>query len=340
MLKNILFQVSLFCFGASFLSAQLPDPLPDQFKVTQRWLSWASDFDIETDEYKLGYVHRKLFSWTMQYDFYDIYDQPEASAKARWFSWGATFDVVDNCEASLGTIEEKIFTFFPTFEIFSPVGRKLAVAKLNFWGTRYLLKDAATDQVLATLSRPFFRWKDDWVVTIQDQAVFRHKQIDPRLFILVAAFQSDREAWERQRRAINQWNDCQYCLPIKKELPAMEAASNDDFLDKFHVFLVQLRAYRGVLTTVEPSEEDFEQVDLMTTLRLQSSDALLLAEKTSQTKKIVGLQILLPLLDSDELTAGQKNALYLLMERSAEEVSKLHVESISANCLRAGTSDR
>jgi uncharacterized protein YxjI len=81
---------------------------PEHFTVSQRWLSWTSDYDIETKEFKLGYVHRKLFSLGIEYDFYNVYDELEAKANMRWLSWGATFDVVDTLSILTCTIRSKL----------------------------------------------------------------------------------------------------------------------------------------------------------------------------------------------------------------------------------------
>lgn len=89
MIKKML-ALMIVCIAMSRLvHAELPNPLPTEFTVSERWLSWSSDFDVETKQYKLGYLHRKILSWTLEYDFYSYNDQLEAKAKARWFSWGA-----------------------------------------------------------------------------------------------------------------------------------------------------------------------------------------------------------------------------------------------------------
>ena len=176
--------------------------------MTQRWLSWTTTFDIETDQMKLGTVHRKFFSLSpVRYDFYDYAENLQAYATMRWFSWGATFDVADAKDQPIGTVEQRIFTFFPTFDIISPQGHILATAKMNFWGTTYSIKDPVSQEEMATLWRPFLRLKDNWLVTLTNPELYAQRQIDPRLFILVMAFQTDREAWaaerERRRRALD-----------------------------------------------------------------------------------------------------------------------------------------
>lgn len=324
MFKKLFFTLTSFGLLAGSLTAQLPNPLPEEFTVLQRWFSWTSDFDIETKEYKLGHIHRKFMSWTVEYEFYDVYEQLEARAKARWFTWGATFDVTDALEEPLGTVEERIFTFFPTFDIISPIGQKLATAKMNFWGTRYTLTDPVTNLPMATLYRPFFRWKDDWTVTIVNPVLFNQKQMDPRLFIIVMAFQSDREMWERQRRATDDLIDAifnpNYSVQRLSAAAKTKAPVENDHSEGLKSLREQLDAHRDTLANVEPSETDFNTVEEIVEATLkaaentQSEEEQTELQKSENARLVLGLQNIMPLLSSDKLSSGQKSALFLIIE--------------------------
>lgn len=199
MLKKILL------FGFIALSswkadASFPPPLPEQFYVTQRWFSLTLSFDIECPDYKMGCVHRRFFSFRTQYDFYDSDENLQAKAKLRWISFMPIFDLTDEFDQPLGRVEEHFFTFFNTFDIISPDDKVQAVAKLNFMGTQYTLTDPTTNEVMATLSRSFFRLKDNWSVEILRPDLFEGRKIDPRLFITVMAFQTDMENWRKKQQ--------------------------------------------------------------------------------------------------------------------------------------------
>ena len=177
--------------------------LPDQFYVTQHWLSLTSGFDIETDEEKLGTVHRRFFSWTTQYDFYNNDGSLEATAKSRFWSLGATFDVFDLNDHLIGQVVQRLLTFFPTYLIQSNTEEVLAKAKMNLWGTTYYVTDPVTSLEIAQIYRSFFRLKDDWTVRIVNRDLLLSKNIDPHLFVTLAVFQSDvdtRKRYERWRR--------------------------------------------------------------------------------------------------------------------------------------------
>ncbi len=185
--------------------------IPDEFYVTQRWISLTTGFDIETPTRRLGTVYRRFFSLTTSYDFYDTAEQHLATASMRWFSFGAVFDVTEaSTDKLIGRVEEHIFTWFPKFSIFSPMEEKLAVAEMNFWGTKYEVTDPATGEMMALMERAFFRLKDDWKVTILRPDLFQGKNIDPRLFITVMAFQTDSDHWREQSESLKV-NLCDEC---------------------------------------------------------------------------------------------------------------------------------
>lgn len=120
-----------------------------------------------------------------------------AYARSKFFSLTAHFDVYDNYENFIGSADEKLFAFFPTFDIYGQDGyTKLAKASMNFWGTTFTIYDPVTDKEMATLYRPFFRLKNDWTFNITNRALFNQKEIDSRVLMTVIAFQGDREYWE------------------------------------------------------------------------------------------------------------------------------------------------
>lgn len=171
--------------------------IPRELHIQQRMMSWTTTFDILTDGCIIGNVHRK-FSLFHEYDFYDANNNLEAKAKARFSSFITTFDVTDCDERLIGIINERFFCFFPTFEILSPEGLVLLIAKINFWGTKYSLTDPVTNQEVAIMTRDFWRLKNNWKVTIIDTNFFSEKQISPYLMITLAAYQSDSE-WKRSK---------------------------------------------------------------------------------------------------------------------------------------------
>lgn len=196
--------LALFLFAFASLKGFFE--LPEEFYVTQRWISLTTTFDVATNTQKLGTVDRTFFSLRYEYNFYDFNNAHQAKARMRWFTFGAIFDVTDADGKILGSVNERILTLFPTFEIVSPSGEILAIASMNLWGTEYSLKDPASNQEIANLSRPFFRLKDNWTVKVTNPSLLAEKKIDPRLFITVMAFQTDMDTWKNR-----DWLACSFC---------------------------------------------------------------------------------------------------------------------------------
>lgn len=260
--------------------------LPEQFYVRQRWYSWANVFDIETDTLKIGTVTRKLFSWTARYTFNNTQGEIEAEAHRQFFSWGAVFDVIDRQEKRLGKIVEKPYSFFPTFEIISPSGEKLAEARMNFWGTKYVLLAASDHQRIASLSRPFFR-RDEWTIQIDDVSVIGDEKIDPRLFVTLMALQTDMELWSDYERSTS------------TEQLSPEKVSVCKAIDEE---LALLAPYCEAYASNVPEEKDFTFIEQQ--LVASSEDPLQDAHL---------------LLDGQELTPEQKSALCEMVQRTLFE---------------------
>lgn len=316
MLKKSLTGALLLMSSFTACKAQTLDA-PAQFFVKQHWFSLTNTFDVESVDRKFGTVHRKLLSWTPQYLFFDAHNQLQAKAKMRFFSLGATFDVWDAEEAPLGKVDEKILKFFATFDIYRANGYHAATAILNFWGTKYKVKDPDTEEVIAILWRKFFRLKDDWTVDIVNPALLAEKKIDPRMFILVMAFQTDRDYWSSLRN-------------YQANSPTMSLSQNISAeLIMAHNNLEQhrnkLESYRDQLSSIEPSDADIKSLEEIVERRLEAceydvpQDANVDSRESMEMARIQakerGLAVLMPLFDSEELAPGQKSALYLLMEQ-------------------------
>lgn len=293
---------ALTCHFSSIGAEETYLGMPLQFFVKQHWFSWTNTFDIESKENKYGVVHRKLFSWTPEYHFYDLQEQVQAKARMSFFSFGAIFDIVDAFELPLGRVEERIFTFFSTFDIFRPDGFHAAKAKLNFWGTKYTVTDTQTNEVIAYLWRNFFRLKDDWTVDIVKPELIFENKIDPRLFVLVMAFQTDRDYWKKLKREMDQ------------ALNGPSVAMYDDLEYQRSI----LESYRDTFGHIVPTKEDIVSMETIIDQHLNAVAFEEKMEQDSPTARIkaldYGMTVLLPLFQSDELSLGQKSALFSMMD--------------------------
>ncbi len=171
--------------------------LPKEFMVNQKWMSLTKSYDIETKTEKLGTLYRRFLTFLLTYDFYDSQNVKTATAKARFFSYNLHLDIYDQSEDLIGEVEEKLFYFFPTFEVIDKNSiDKLARAEMNFWGTKFNIYDPQSNQEMAVMSRSFFRLKDDWTINITNPELLKQKNIDPRVLMTVIAVQGEIEEWE------------------------------------------------------------------------------------------------------------------------------------------------
>lgn len=290
MLKTIL---CCIIFALSSLNAELIN-VPNEFSVKEQFFSWSTSFNIETNNELIGTVHRKIFSWTPEYHLKNTQSELLAVAKMRFWSFWRTFDVTNTEGLFLGSVNQKLSWFFPTFEIRSSNDYLLANAELNFWKTTWTITDPIDNHTIATLSRPFFRFKSDWDVKIYDMIAFSEKGIHPHMFLTLMAFQVDREYWQ----AINNNNST-----FNNSLAF--AISKNETLEKY---TPELENFREILNDIEPSEEDFLFIETLVTN--ETIDPSLPEEIRYEET----FNSLLNHLTSDQLTKQQKAALFLLLD--------------------------
>lgn len=298
MVRKFLVSMLLITFSLSAYSS-----IPEEFYVKQRWQSLTTTFDIETKEMKLGTVHRKFFSLMPQYDFYNVHDVLQAKARMRFLSFGAVFDVVDFNDSPIGVVEEQ-FSWFPTFQLIGSRGEFLGEAVLNFWGTKYTFKRPFSETPIATLTRPFFRLKDNWTVKIHDTEYF-NSTIDPRLFIVVMAFQTDRDYWKSLDNP---------SIGNAFYLNGADSESEQINENEINALLDHLQAYTETLTSYDPSDEDIEVVENLPEHYLIDD-----FRDSSEETLIKGYKKLASLLDEDALTPPQKLALASMLSCHVKE---------------------
>lgn len=247
----------LFAFlilAASPIFAEVQE-IPTEFSVTERWISLTTTFDIETKTDFIGTVHRRIFTWTPQYELQDVNGNRLANARMRFFSFLAVFDVEDGQGKPLGLVQEEFTWFYPSFYILAPDGRKLGEAVLNFWGTKYTVSDPYDGHVIAELTRPFFQLKNYWTVKILDPLAISENNIHPHLFMTLIAFQVDREYWRKQREYERQQQSSIVIYSASK-ISQPEPKAEDPMAE----YKQQLSAYNGLFDGIQPSDEDFAAI--------------------------------------------------------------------------------
>ncbi|MCL9683025.1 hypothetical protein [Legionella maioricensis] len=310
MKKLIATLFSLFVFiGAQ--AAYSNNDVPNEFQVTEHWISLTTSFDIETKTHKLGTLYRKFFSFLLTYEFFDPFDNKMATARSKFFSFTAHFDIYDRDERFLGFAEEKIFTFFPTFDIYgSDASTKLARAAMNFWGTTFTIYDPVTDQEMAKMHRSFFRLKNDWNITITNRALFERKNIDFRVLMTVLAFQGDRENWEKDQD--NNSN--------KIRTSAADATSvvTDDELNGFKEKIAAAGKHAGLDHVQKPDQQTLEHIAIELESNYKNVHTRNEVEQTSQERLSSFIDYCLNLIEANDMPDTKKKAILFLLKMRLE----------------------
>lgn len=194
-MKKLLF--SLLLIGSAFAT------IPDRFRINERFFALTTTLDLETEnEMAFAKARKRFFSLTSCFDL-EVPAMPELNAMsaARFFTWGTIVDVADPSGNYIGRIEEQIFQFasWSKYYIFNAQGALVCIGQMNFLGTAFEFRSPLNENILlATIERPFVHFfTDSWTVQIRREN-FDEKVIDPRLFILTAIYQTDKD---NQRRS-------------------------------------------------------------------------------------------------------------------------------------------
>ena len=128
---------------------------------------------------------QRLFSW---FDSYDIYDEDGNSVYTvkGQLSWGHCLKIYDAYDNEVGTIQERIFTLLPKFEIY--LGNQYAgcISKeFSFFTPRFNIDYNGwhvegdffewdysilnqSGQQIAEVSKQLFNWTDTYVIDVQN----------------------------------------------------------------------------------------------------------------------------------------------------------------------------
>lgn len=202
-MAKILISLFLFCHACAEVFK-----LPAEFFVTERLIALTSTFDIADASITMAKATKRCFALTSAYDLENADSQPMAKATARFFSWGTIADVTDSEGRKIGCIEENLWKILPwaQYRIFNAENQLVAIATMNFCGTYFTLHDPDfSERVFAIMSRPFIRCcRDAWTVQIVDKEIFEKGWVDPRLLVLLAIYQTDKENRARFYREVYQ----------------------------------------------------------------------------------------------------------------------------------------
>ncbi len=211
--------------------------LPQTFFVTERAAALAETFDIESDSKKMGSVAKKIFSFTANFNFSGPSSEKIAHATEEFFSFGRVAHLFDAKDKEIGRIEEVLFTWVSPakYRIFDCDNRLIAIARMNFWGTGFVISDPSSQKEIAIVHRPWLRFfHNSWTVEVSDS-----QAMDPRLLVFLSVYQIDSEARLRVRGPAEekflQGMHIQLCQeePLVQELDHFDTLADDQILENW-----------------------------------------------------------------------------------------------------------
>ena len=127
---------------------------------------------------------QRIFTWFDSYDIYDENQQPVFTVEGQ-LSWGHCLHILDRGGYHVGTVQEKVFSWLPSFEIYEGgtymgrITKEFSLFKpsfsLDFKGWTidgdwfewdYQIMDG--NRVVATITKELFHWADTYVIDVKD----------------------------------------------------------------------------------------------------------------------------------------------------------------------------
>ena len=134
---------------------------------------------------------QRLFSWFDSYDNYDEDGSTVYTVEGK-LSWGHCLHILDAHEEHIGTVQEKVFTLLPKFELYihdqyvGSIQKQFTFFQPRFdidcngWQVEgsflewdYTVREAC-GALVATISKELFNWTDTYVIDVADPADALH----------------------------------------------------------------------------------------------------------------------------------------------------------------------
>ena len=171
--------------------------LPDEFFVVERFLSFASSFDVLTNLEPIASAEKEWLGHTSCFEIKTDSGELIATTKEHFFSLATVAEVYDSKGNKIGKIHEEIFRIFPwcQYRVYNQEGKISALAKMNFLGTKFYLTHPEDESILyAIISRSLIKFiRDCWTVQICNREIFEREIVDSRILIALAIYQTDKD---------------------------------------------------------------------------------------------------------------------------------------------------
>ncbi len=128
---------------------------------------------------------QRFFSWLDSYDIYDEAGNTLYTVRGE-LAWGHCLKIFDKAGDELGTVQERVFTFLPKFEIYKGSNYVGCITKEfsffkpvfdidyngwhvegDFWEWDYTILDIS-GRCIAQVSKELFNWTDTYVIDVHN----------------------------------------------------------------------------------------------------------------------------------------------------------------------------
>lgn len=128
---------------------------------------------------------QRFFSWLDSYDIYDEFGNTVYTVQGK-LAWGHKLVIYDAAGREVGTVQERIFTFLPKFELYDGNGYIGCLSKeFSFFKPRYNIEGMGwhiegsfmewdysivdhRGYEIAAISKELFNWTDTYVIDVAD----------------------------------------------------------------------------------------------------------------------------------------------------------------------------
>ena len=128
---------------------------------------------------------QRFFSWFDSYDIYDEDGNTVFSVEGK-LAWGHCLHILNAAGEHIGTVQQRVFTFLPKFELYIGEQYYGCICKeFSFFVPHFTLEcndwevngsfmewdytiDSASRGCIATISKELFHWTDTYVIDVAD----------------------------------------------------------------------------------------------------------------------------------------------------------------------------
>ena len=128
---------------------------------------------------------QRFFSWFDSYDIFTEFGQTAYTVKGQ-LSWGHCLKIFDAFGSEIGTVQERVFTFLPKFELYAKDNYLGCISKeFSFFRPRYKIDFNGqhvegdffewdysivdgSGRTVATVTKELFNWTDTYSIDVHD----------------------------------------------------------------------------------------------------------------------------------------------------------------------------